>query len=243
MVSILIFGADPAEGRTLKNELQRLTALETDEEVSFCMLRDPEQLNCVIRETAFFNMALVDVTFPAGIAAAEMVRAAYPDVQILVMASTRVSPVRYLRPAVRPAALLLRPYGKDVFRSTVRDFFMLAMQPVMEQGGTYFWARTRCGTEKIPYNAIIYFEAREKHIYVRTRTTEYGTGGTLEKLAGRLPVFFIRCHRSYIINRDFIETVRLKEGIAGLEGGMVVPVSRNYRRKLKEFIGAGLSGR
>ena len=122
---------------------------------------------------------------------------------------------------------------------TLRDFFKLAMGPVINQDGAWFWARTRYGTEKIPYNSIFYFEAREKHIYVRTRTMEYGTGGTIEKLEQRLPVFFIRCHRSYIINRDYIETVKLKEGIAGLEGGMTVPVSRNYKKKLKEFIRSG----
>ena len=64
-------------------------------------------------------MALIDVTCSSGAAAAEIVRFAYPDVQILVMANVRVSPLRYLKPSIRPAALLLRPSGREEYVKTV----------------------------------------------------------------------------------------------------------------------------
>ena len=45
--------------------------------------------------------------------------------------------------------------------------------------------------------------------------------------------FFIRCHKSHIINLNYIERLILKTHQVQLKKGFLVPVSNNYWRRIK----------
>ena len=55
---------------------------------------------------------------------------------------------------------------------------------------------------------IAYFESREKYTYLHTTDREYVIDGTLADLEGKLdPSAFVRIHRSYIVNVNFIREI------------------------------------
>ena len=61
----------------------------------------------------------------------------------------------------------------------------------------------------IDYEDITHLKAEEKYIRVFTNTGKsYLTDGSLGKLIERLPNYFIRVHRSFIINQNCIKEVR-----------------------------------
>ena len=53
-------------------------------------------------------------------------------------------------------------------------------------------------------------------------------------LAGTQPEEFIRCHRSFIINRKKIEKVVLSQSTVVMEEGLMVPISRSYRTRMRQ---------
>ena len=90
------------------------------------------------------------------------------------------------------------------------------------------------GWQQIPWEQIYYFESRGKRIYARLRGEEIGFTGTLESLAETLPENYRRCHRSFIVNVEKIDRVRFAENLILLWDGLAVPLSRSYKRSMKE---------
>ena len=89
----------------------------------------------------------------------------------------------------------------------------------------------------IEYDAICFFEARNKKIYLNTGKEEYGFYGTIEQLEQELGERFLRCHRSFLVNRGKIERTVLSRNLLLLEGGFEIPVSRTYRPMMRQLGG------
>ena len=93
---------------------------------------------------------------------------------------------------------------------------------------------TREGRTYVPLAQIYYFEAREKRVYVRLKKQEMAFYETMEHLEERLPDYFVRCHRSFIVSRQRIRKVMLSKSLIELEQGMQIPLSRSYKPAFKE---------
>ena len=91
---------------------------------------------------------------------------------------------------------------------------------------------TREGKTFIPYSQIFYFEAREKKVFLRTLYKEYGFYSTIEELAKGLPDYFLRSHRSFIVNRNTVENMKGNEVF--LRQGFTIPLSRSYKSDFVE---------
>lgn len=59
------------------------------------------------------------------------------------------------------------------------------------------------------YEEIQYLEARDKKIILHVNKYEISFYSSLQKLEKILPDYFIRCHRSYIVNFMFIQKADL----------------------------------
>ena len=98
-----------------------------------------------------------------------------------------------------------------------------------------FTIHSRNGNQNIPYSSISYIEARGRKLYLRLDREEIGFVGTLEKLEQELPPNFCRTHRSFIVNADKIRQVQLTENLVLLWNGLAVPLSRSYKKNVKEL--------
>lgn len=78
---------------------------------------------------------------------------------------------------------------------------------------------------------IVYCEVFDHQVLIHTRKETIQISGTLDALQKELDDNFFRCHRSYLINMDFVTDK--EEGAAVMEGGEKVMISR---RKRKEFM-------
>ena len=61
------------------------------------------------------------------------------------------------------------------------------------------------------------------------------TGFTLEKLLETLPPEFRRVHRSFVVNADNIQRVVLSQNLVYLRGDVAVPLSRSYKKEVREY--------
>ena len=90
----------------------------------------------------------------------------------------------------------------------------------------------------VPASDIEWLEAAENYVNLHVRGHVYPLRSTMTAIEERLdPVRFVRVHRSYIVNLDFLERIEpLDTGDARLllKDGTRIPCSRRYRQNLRE---------
>lgn len=90
----------------------------------------------------------------------------------------------------------------------------------------------------VPASEIEWLEAAENYVNLHVRGHVYPLRSTMTAIEERLdPLRFVRVHRSYIVNLDFLERIEpLESGDARLllKNGTRVPCSRRYRQALRE---------
>lgn len=88
----------------------------------------------------------------------------------------------------------------------------------------------RASVSKVRIKDITYCEVFNHQTIIHTLSDRYSYSGTLDSLEPELDKRFFRCHRSYLVNLDYV--VDKEPGIALLVGGSKVFISR---RKQQEF--------
>lgn len=106
-----------------------------------------------------------------------------------------------------------------------------------DQGDTnYFIIRQMDEVRYINYQEIIYFETSpEKHKVVLVTGTEYiEFFDNLKAIEEKTGEQFIRCHRSYLVNKNYIEKVNAKENVVIMKDGKRCDLSRSGKKRMEE---------
>lgn len=179
--------------------------------------------------------AIVDICEKEGFSFMKEIRERYPNIEIMLIADAGISPMKYLNPQIRPISLAIKPYEEKEISQVVRDFIYRFL--VEDEGA--MWIDGPDGKIKIQYKNIMYFEATNKMLSVRLDSVEYIIYGSLEKLEKTLPDSFIRCHRGFIVNHNYISKVRFSENYLVLNSGIQIPLSRTYKQAIRRIINNG----
>lgn len=87
----------------------------------------------------------------------------------------------------------------------------------------------------IPFDDIIFCEVINRKIYLHLKgqkIVDYYE--KMENLEKKLDTRFFKCHRSYLINLKYLQNY--KAGIAYLNTGETIPVSRSHQREISDAI-------
>lgn|GEM_PF-2877933 len=228
MITMIIMDQAEGEARWLMEHFRLLAARETDQKLDIYRFYGKEN-DAMAFKGLIAHMAAVDVCSREGILFARQVRRALPEAEILAIAREGLSPNLYLTPDIRPSSVLLRPLRGSLAENTCREFFLAGIGREESASSRCLLAWEGGGRVLFPYEAIWCLEARNKKVYVHTRQGETGIYDTIEHLSSILPDSFVRCHRSYIVNRRKVEKVLLAEKLIQLEGGLKVPLAGRYR--------------
>ncbi|MDO4623188.1 MAG: LytTR family DNA-binding domain-containing protein [Eubacteriales bacterium] len=234
MIYSINYSKQIGELERLKGMLRDAAAFAGDEEWKWFFTPDGQKLQDAYADFPVLDLSCLDVTGKEGIARAEELRKRYAEVYLMVIADMQMSPMQYLKPSIMPASLLVRPYTDAQMEQVLREFvsaFMGTKEEVKEE--EQYVIETKQGRTFIPVSKISYFEARQKKIFIRVEAMEYDSYDTIDGLMKKLPPVFVRCHRSYIINRNKIEHVQLSENLVYLRDGSAIPISRSYRADMK----------
>lgn len=81
---------------------------------------------------------------------------------------------------------------------------------------------------------ILFFEVSPTphKLILHTKTSEIEFAGNLKDLEKELAPCFYRCHRSFIVNRNNIESIDTDNNVIKFEGGIECPVSVRLRKGL-----------
>lgn len=193
-----------------------------------------EQLKELVKQKTSLDVMYLDVTIEHAIEMAEQIRKENKDAIFLLIADKTISPMAYLKPSIQAASLLLRPLKKEVIRGAVADTWNLYLENHVSQEECFV---VDDGVEhvQIPYQKICYFSSNAKKVYLVLENQEFGFYDTLGNLEKRLPAYFVRSHRSYIVNQRKIQNISLAKGELMLDHDICVPISRSYKANLREL--------
>lgn len=93
----------------------------------------------------------------------------------------------------------------------------------------------------IPFQDILYLESRLHKTSVVLKNREYLCADKLETLKEQLDGRFLNCHKSYVVNMQYIQELRGREII--LEKGHAIPVSKARSKEAKEGFFAYMTDR
>lgn len=189
-----------------------------------------------VSEQLNINMSCVDVSENKGVKAAETVRRENDQAQLIVIADTVTSPVTYLKPTIMASALILRPLNVSDVKQSIDDLLNVYQRRIHNGDiKNTFTVKSSGESEYIDFDKILYFEAKDKKTYVYTKRKAIGFYDTLDKLQEILPVNFKRCHRSFIVNLNYIERIEFSRNSIFLQWDIFVPLSRSYKDDFKNI--------
>jgi len=116
-----------------------------------------------------------------------------------------------------------------------------AIYPALTDTKSVVTIKSNDGWIPIPFNEVIYLEAKSRKTYV---VTEQETGthkDTLQEFDYVLPKdSFIRCHRSYIVNVKQIKEIypdTHSTFVLAMKNEMLIPVSQSYSSYFRKLLG------
>lgn len=128
-----------------------------------------------------------------------------------------------------PLGFLIKPVKKEALQDVCRRF----LQRQKENGQNYYY-KQGMKTSVLPLREVLYFRSMAHKIvaYEKERKQEfYGKLGEVEK---QIPRYFIRIHKSYLVNTHFIRSYYPEKVI--LSNGEELIISRSYKEQVRAFV-------
>lgn len=235
MISMIIFNKKEEELLLLTKLVKELAAKLTEDYWRIETSTSLEEVSRIFQKNPLVDFSCYDITLKDTLEKLIEIRKEYVEMGLLLIADSSVSPLSYLRPSIKADALLMRPFTCENIKETLTELFMDHFKIVSDDKEKMYVIESKEGKITVPYCKIYYFEAREKKVFIRIKSEEYGFYAVLDQLEEILPENFIRCHRSFIVNADKVLQVKLSSNSLRLSEGFDVPLSRSYKPVWKEF--------
>ena len=127
---------------------------------------------------------------------------------------------------------LVKPLSYPSFLKAVEKVSAIAHRPI-EKKNPYLFVRENTIVSKVSHKDIVWFEALGDYVRIFCTDGSYTANTTMKNLERTLEGFnyFIRVHRSYIINIDHINSFDYNIVIVG-KNNKLVPIGNTYRKPL-----------
>lgn len=236
MITVLSYLEKMNNISLLQEEFHSQAAYYSDEDWKYYLYTKIEELKTALKKDPVLDILCWNVGGKEAISELEKTRKKYREAFLLLIADSTISPMEYLRPSILPTALLLRPFSRPQCEQVLGELISSYCSKFRsKEDEEVFLIETREGNRRVPLSQISYVEARDKKIFVCTKSESFGFYETIEHMMELLPDNFVRCHRSFIVNMDKVKQPRFSEGVIEMDGGDLVPLSRSCKKAVREY--------
>lgn len=134
----------------------------------------------------------------------------------------------------QPLDFLIKPLGKGAFYKALEDY--LRKKGMQEEQFSFKQRHKHC---KINFRDILYFRSVGRQVLIKTLKEEIYFYGKLQDVENKLPVTFIKIHKSYFINYDYVKEYQYTK--IKMENDEVINISIPYRNQVQERLSHLLS--
>lgn len=194
---------------------------------------EPEGLLEDIRKGAAFDLIFMDIDLGLsydGIDVASKIYEWCPTTQTIFVTgyNDRFSQRIFLKP-VNLCGYLVKPFQMELFKSMVEK----AVTNRGKKKEEMFWFKNKGQKQSIPIRYICFFESQGHKIYIASQDEVICCYDKLEFMKEKLPENFVQCHKSYIVNLDYVKRIEQKQ--IYLACGKTIPVSRSKYLDTREM--------
>lgn len=140
--------------------------------------------------------------------------------------------MRYISADFRPSGVLIKPAEYDaaekIFNDISSDYKKHNRENVSQ-----FRFKIRSREYSVNADSILYFEALNKKIMLRTAGQAFEFYMPMEEILKNLPENFVRIHKSYIVNTRHITVADYKNMTVTLDDNSTIFISRTYKKNLQ----------
>ena len=185
-----------------------------------------------------YDLIFLDIIMPmfSGIDTCAEIRKENRQTRIIFLSVSPEFGVDAFR--VKANGYLLKPLDPKIFFAQMDEFLS-----EWEETSGFLVAKSMSIMRKVPLHTITHLEAQNKHVLIYTSDGNTLTVTTpLHQLMPQLNApCFCQCHRSYIVNMNYIRTFSKAE--LSTSSGQIIPISRNYSKDLQSAYFAFLFGK
>lgn len=238
MISVLAYDKQVEEGNLIKTTIKDIAAKISDEAWNIQHIKNNKEFQEFLKHIKQIDLACYEVDNKISIKNLEDLRKSYEEMMVMIIADNTLSPMDYVKPSILASSLLLRPVTDEQIYIKMREFIeQFIDKKNINNNDDKYVIETREGKTYVSYNKIMYFQAKDKRIYVRLENEEIGFYETIDNLIENLPKeIFIRCHRSFIVNKKKIQKIHNSKNVIIMGDNIIVPISRSYKAKINTLI-------
>lgn len=238
MVSVLIFCHDKREGDFFGKLCKKCVKTIEKESVYSFIVSDTNYQEADIRRMTPPELIIAEIKDTADLERTKYMRNFFSGSRLFLLCNSQISPEYYVVPEISPDVVLLKPYVYLKAVKMVNNILLWCYRDRNSKQKSGDQLKIHAGGEIYYFNYadICYLEARDKKIIAHMNESEISFYDSLQKIEKRLPEYFIRCHRSYIVNFMFIERADLANRIFYLNKKTVIPISQKYKARLARIL-------
>ena len=202
MFRIVICEDEISQREKLKEYIQKIFD-DNKEKVEITEFESAEDLlsdNIVLKEVDIFILD-IKLNGLSGMDLAKLIRKEDDRSEIIFVTSL----VEYIQEGytVRAYRYLLKPIEYE----ELRKHLLNCISDIKKKKGNFI-IENRDGMRRILVKEITYIEVRKKELTIHTVDSNYYTQGSLDKIEQDFEKYnFYRCHKSYLINMEYINSI------------------------------------
>ena len=205
--------------------------VERNLDIQYAAFQSPLELLATIEKGMRFDILFLDVIMPGenGIEAAREIRKYDTNVKIIFLTSSKEFAVQSY--TVGAYFYQLKPLWKESF-FRIMD---VAVSECKKEQQKSLILRCKTGIVRVEMERLEYCEVIGRTVQFRMQGgTVFERAGSLDEVWGQLMPFeqFLRPHRSYIVNMDYIQTMSYKAII--MSDGVQIPLPRGKYSECKD---------
>ena len=234
MISMMTFCSELQELMRIKNNSKKHVAVLSEDKWVMDFYDKIEEFKIKIKENPQLDIICYELEPEHGISYASYIRKCYEQAYLILIADANISPIEYIKPDILPTGLIITPATNEDVSKVLWNVFEAFMDKINKNKlDKVYVVANREDRIIIPYSDILYFEARNKKVYIRYKNEEVGFYESMDKLEMELEDDFIRTHRGFLINKSMIRKISLSENMVMLKNDIIIPLSRRYKGELK----------
>lgn len=165
----------------------------------------------------------------------DSIRAVNKDNYVVIMANDVDDVIKYTNPVIRPVGCLFRPASESHVRRILDEIESATLNSGNNQIISF---KIKSKEYYVNCENVIMIEAANKKIILYTDSQEFEFYDSMDNLVQKLPKYFFRVHKSYIVNMYKVKEVDYKNMEITLEDELVADLSRSNKSEFMAYMTA-----